>query len=213
MRTQPFGADSDPSNIVDAGYTVGSIQVTGGTQPIVLHRDAVSGGGYAMVATVISADMDLIARAAPGTATRFVPVDMETALTARRERAVLLSEAIRPLAPHHARIASISRVTGSAAPSRPAAVRRRAEAGLHVSLTVGALRVGIHEWEPLAREDAGDLVGAGPNGLAEFFKSPGWHAGLDAGCGQGACASSRWRAPRRETSSSCPPKVRPTAMR
>jgi hypothetical protein len=46
-----------------------------------------------------------------------------------------------------------------------------------VSLTLGALRVGIHEWEPLA------------------------------------CASSRWRAPRWEASSSCPPKVRPTAIR
>ena len=57
-RQQPFGAGSDPSNIVDAGYAVGSIQIPGGKEPIVLHRDAVSGGGYAMVATVISADMD-----------------------------------------------------------------------------------------------------------------------------------------------------------
>jgi len=85
-REQPFGAGQDPSNIVDAGYAVGSIQIPGGTQPIVLHRDAVSGGGYAMVATVISADMDLVARAAPGTRTRFVPVDMTTALAARAER-------------------------------------------------------------------------------------------------------------------------------
>ncbi|HTJ69842.1 MAG TPA: biotin-dependent carboxyltransferase family protein [Actinospica sp.] len=96
-RVQPFGAGSDPSNIVDAGYAMGSIQIPGGTQPIVLHRDAVSGGGYAMVATVISADMDLVARAAPGTATRFVPVDMDAALAARRERAALLHAAIRSL--------------------------------------------------------------------------------------------------------------------
>lgn len=84
-REQPFGAGSDPSNIVDAGYAVGSIQIPGGTQPIVLHRDAVSGGGYAMVATVISADMDLVARAAPGTVTRFVEVSMDEALAARKE--------------------------------------------------------------------------------------------------------------------------------
>lgn len=96
-REQPFGAGSDPSNIVDAGYAMGSIQIPGGTQPIVLHRDAVSGGGYAMVATVISADMDLVARAAPGTVTRFVPVDMPAALTARRERAALLERAISSL--------------------------------------------------------------------------------------------------------------------
>lgn len=85
-REQPFGAGSDPSNIVDAGYAVGSIQIPGGTEPIVLHRDAVSGGGYAMVATVISADMDLLARSAPGTVTRFEPVDMDAALAARADR-------------------------------------------------------------------------------------------------------------------------------
>lgn len=80
---QPFGAGADPSNIVDAGYAVGSIQIPGGTQPIVLHRDAVSGGGYAMVGTVISADMDLVARLAPGTKIHFVEVTMDEALAAR----------------------------------------------------------------------------------------------------------------------------------
>lgn len=93
-REQPFGAGSDPSNIVDAGYSVGSIQIPGGTQPIVLHRDAVSGGGYAMVATVISADMDLVARASPGTKTKFVPVDMDEALRARAARNALLASAL-----------------------------------------------------------------------------------------------------------------------
>ena len=88
-REQPFGAGSDPSNIVDAGYAVGSIQIPGGKEPIVLHRDAVSGGGYAMVATVISADMDLLARSAPGTATRFRAVTMDEALTARAELAAV----------------------------------------------------------------------------------------------------------------------------
>ncbi|WP_138444639.1 biotin-dependent carboxyltransferase family protein [Sinomonas susongensis] len=97
-REQPFGAGSDPSNIVDAGYAVGSIQIPGGTQPIILHRDAVSGGGYAMVATVISADMDLLARAAPGTATRFVEVSLEEALEARRERAAYRDRALTSLA-------------------------------------------------------------------------------------------------------------------
>ncbi|AWT27391.1 MULTISPECIES: 5-oxoprolinase subunit C family protein [Corynebacterium] len=84
-RPQPFGAGADPSNIVDAGYAVGSIQIPGGTQPIVLHRDAVSGGGYAMVGTVVSADMDLVARLAPGAAVHFVEVTVEEALEARAE--------------------------------------------------------------------------------------------------------------------------------
>jgi biotin-dependent carboxylase-like uncharacterized protein len=85
-REQPFGAGSDPSNIVDACYPYGSVQVPGGTEPIVLHRDAVSGGGYFMVGTVISADMDLIGQLQPHTPTRFVKVTMEEALAARADR-------------------------------------------------------------------------------------------------------------------------------
>jgi biotin-dependent carboxylase-like uncharacterized protein len=89
-REQPFGAGSDPSNIVDSCYPYGSIQVPGGTEPIILHRDAVSGGGYFMVGTVISADMDLIGQLQPHTPTRFVKVTMEEALAARKERADLI---------------------------------------------------------------------------------------------------------------------------
>ena len=85
-REQPFGAGSDPSNITDACYPYGSIQVPSGAEPIILHRDAVSGGGYFMIGTVISADMDLIGQLQPNTPTRFVEVDMETALAARHAR-------------------------------------------------------------------------------------------------------------------------------
>ena len=85
-RQPPFGAGSDPSNIVDAGYPYGSIQVPGGVEPIILHRDAVSGGGYAMIGTVISADMDKIAQMQPNYKARFVKVDLEQALAARRDR-------------------------------------------------------------------------------------------------------------------------------
>jgi biotin-dependent carboxylase-like uncharacterized protein len=91
-RTQPFGAGSDPSNIVDSCYPYGSIQVPGGTEPIILHRDAVSGGGYFMIGTVISADMDLIGQMQPHTRTKFVKVDMQTALAARKDRASLVNQ-------------------------------------------------------------------------------------------------------------------------
>lgn len=91
-REQPFGAGSDPSNVVDCCYPYGSIQVPGGTEPIVLHRDAVSGGGYFMVGTVISADMDLIGQLQPHTPTKFVSVDMAQALAARHDRAGLLDK-------------------------------------------------------------------------------------------------------------------------
>lgn len=89
-REQPFGAGSNPSNIVDACYPYGSIQVPGGTEPIVLHRDAVSGGGYMMLGCVISADMDLIGQLQPHAPARFVEVTMDQALAARHDRQAAL---------------------------------------------------------------------------------------------------------------------------
>ena len=93
QREPPFGAGSDPSNIVDSGYPYGSIQVPGGTEPIVLHRDAVSGGGYFMLGTVISADMDLIAQLQPHAKVRFRAVGMDEALAAREQQQTRLNEA------------------------------------------------------------------------------------------------------------------------
>jgi len=58
----------------------------------VLHRDAVSGGGYFMVGTVISADMDLIGQLQPNMQVKFVKVDMDQALAARKARAHLLEK-------------------------------------------------------------------------------------------------------------------------
>jgi biotin-dependent carboxylase-like uncharacterized protein len=91
-REAPFGAGSDPSNIVDACYPYGSIQIPSGTEPIVLHRDAVSGGGYFMVGAVISADMDLIGQMQPNTHAKFVSVTMAQALKARKDRAKLIEK-------------------------------------------------------------------------------------------------------------------------
>lgn len=85
-RVAPFGAGDDPSNIVDACYPIGSVQVPSGQEPIVLHRDAVSGGGYMMIGTVISADMDLFGQLSPNSAVRFEDVSLEQALQARAER-------------------------------------------------------------------------------------------------------------------------------
>ncbi|MFC7047921.1 biotin-dependent carboxyltransferase family protein [Emcibacter nanhaiensis] len=91
-REQPFGAGSDPSNIVDSCYPYGSIQVPSGTEPIVLHRDAVSGGGYFMVGTVISADMDIIGQLQPHMPVHFQKVSMDEALSARKQRQNILQD-------------------------------------------------------------------------------------------------------------------------
>jgi biotin-dependent carboxylase-like uncharacterized protein len=85
-RVQPAGAGSDPSNVVDIGYPVGSIQVPGGTEPIALLNDAVTGGGYATIATIISSDLDRAGQSKTNDKTRFVEVTLEQALDARREK-------------------------------------------------------------------------------------------------------------------------------
>jgi len=97
-RPQPFGAGSDPSNIVDGCYSYGSIQVPGGLEPIVLHRDAVSGGGYFTLGAVISADMDLIGQLQPNTPVTFKRVEMDEALAARAARKTMLADIRQALA-------------------------------------------------------------------------------------------------------------------
>lgn len=82
-RVAPFGAGADPSNVVNLGYPVGSIQVPSGTELICLLRDAVTGGGYATVGTVISADLDRIAQAKSPDSVLFRPVTIEQALGER----------------------------------------------------------------------------------------------------------------------------------
>ncbi len=91
-REQPAGAGADPANVVDFGYPIGSIQVPGGVEPIVLMNDAVTGGGYATIGTVISADRDRLAQSKTNDKTRFRQVDLEEALRARKERQRQMAE-------------------------------------------------------------------------------------------------------------------------
>lgn len=84
-REPPFGAGSDPSNVVDVGYPVGSIQVPGGKEGILLMRDAVTGGGYATIGTVIQCDLDRVAQAPPRSRLRFRAVTIEEALRLRAQ--------------------------------------------------------------------------------------------------------------------------------
>ncbi len=91
-REQPAGAGSDPANVVDLGYPVGSIQIPGGVEPIVLVNDAVTGGGYATIGTVISVDRDRLAQTKTNDKTRFRSVDLDEALEARRQRRQQMEE-------------------------------------------------------------------------------------------------------------------------
>ena len=91
-REQPAGAGTDQANVVDFGYPIGSIQVPGGVEPIVLMNDAVTGGGYATIGTVISVDRDKLAQTKTNDKTRFRSVELDEALRAREERRRQLAE-------------------------------------------------------------------------------------------------------------------------
>jgi biotin-dependent carboxylase-like uncharacterized protein len=91
-REQPAGAGAEQANVVDFGYPVGSIQVPGGVEPIILMNDAVTGGGYATIGTVISVDRDKLAQTKTNDKTRFRSVDLEEALDARKQRRQQMEE-------------------------------------------------------------------------------------------------------------------------
>ena len=91
-REQPAGAGADQANVVDFGYPVGSIQIPGGVEPIVLNNDAVTGGGYATIGTVISVDRDTLAQTKTNDKTRFRSVDLEEAMEARHQRRQQIQE-------------------------------------------------------------------------------------------------------------------------
>lgn len=84
-------ADLDPE-----GVPLGGVQVPADGRPIVLGPDRPATGGYAKIATVIAADICLIAQAKPGDRLRFVEVSLEDARAAwaERERALHRIEAL-----------------------------------------------------------------------------------------------------------------------
>ena len=60
-------------DLVSCGIPLGGIQVPGNGQPIVLMADHQTTGGYTMIATVIQADIPLVAQCIPGEKLRFAP--------------------------------------------------------------------------------------------------------------------------------------------
>jgi biotin-dependent carboxylase-like uncharacterized protein len=75
---------SRPADLPPEGTAPGAVQVPGIGQPIVLGPDRPPTGGYAKIATVIGADLALLAQARPGTTIRFRPATLDEALEARR---------------------------------------------------------------------------------------------------------------------------------
>ncbi len=70
--------------LISCGLANGTIQVPANGQPIILLADRQTIGGYPIIATVISADLPLIAQCAPGDKLRFAAVSAEEARDAAR---------------------------------------------------------------------------------------------------------------------------------
>jgi allophanate hydrolase subunit 2 len=73
-----------PASIVSEPIVPGNVQVPADGQPIVLLTEQTI-GGYAKIATVITADLFKLAQAKPGDTVRFVPVTREAAHDALRQ--------------------------------------------------------------------------------------------------------------------------------
>ena len=84
LRLATPGLRLQPREIVTVPMTAGAIQVTPSGGLIVLHYDHQSTGGYPVIATVIDADLPLLAQARPGDTVRFRGVDHAEADRARR---------------------------------------------------------------------------------------------------------------------------------
>ena len=80
----PAIAHAGKAEIISDGVVMGSVQVPPDGQPIVMLADHQTTGGYPKIATVIRADLPLLAQVLPGQWVRFTPTDVQTARNAWR---------------------------------------------------------------------------------------------------------------------------------
>lgn len=90
----PVIAHTSGPDIVPDATPVGTLQVPGSGQPVVLMADRQTTGGYARLATVISADIGVVAQVSPGQQLAFRVVSQAAAAAAliARERRLLAIE-------------------------------------------------------------------------------------------------------------------------
>ena len=72
-------------DILSDGIAAGSVQIPAAGTPIIMMADRQTTGGYAKIATVISADLKKAAQARPGSRVRFERVTLAEGVRLRRE--------------------------------------------------------------------------------------------------------------------------------
>ncbi len=87
-------AGPDGYDIVSDAITTGSIQIPGDRKPIALLADRQTTGGYPKIGVVATADLPLLAQAAPGTRVRFARTGVGEAVEALRTRAQEIGRAV-----------------------------------------------------------------------------------------------------------------------
>ncbi len=81
----------DGPDVISDGTPLGTIQIPGDGQPIILLADRGTTGGYTKIATVISTDISKVAQAMPGHTITFKAVSVEEAHEAYRNQEALLN--------------------------------------------------------------------------------------------------------------------------
>ena len=66
LSGEPIRHKEGMTNIISAGISLGTVQVPGDGQPIILMSDRQTSGGYARIACVITVDLTLLAQMRPG---------------------------------------------------------------------------------------------------------------------------------------------------
>ena len=80
------------ADIVSDGTALGSVQVPGSGTPIILLADRGTTGGYTKIATVVSADIGLLAQAMPGAKIQFESVTVEEAHAIYMTQELMIAE-------------------------------------------------------------------------------------------------------------------------
>jgi biotin-dependent carboxylase-like uncharacterized protein len=88
----PMIAHQSRADIVSDGVVTGSVQIPGDGQPIVMMADHQTTGGYPKIATVIRADLSLLAQCLLGDRVRFRAVSIAEAQEALRHRLLIRND-------------------------------------------------------------------------------------------------------------------------
>src|SRR5436309_2055321 len=90
----PQSTSGASAELISGPVPIGAVQMPPAGQPILLMADHATSGGYAVAATVITADLPLAGQLAPGDWIEFTPCTRDEALTAMRaQEAALMGNA------------------------------------------------------------------------------------------------------------------------